>query len=149
MNIYTEFEKELLARLESIERMLGEESKQFLSESAIPSPGMILIQDEPEWRPMSTAPSNKNIRVKRFDTDEEFYACWDKGINMWVCDSPLKLFQSFKAHEHELSGWRPIKLAKVCPYVIVMALSKLLGNQSGTKEKRQAANASLGVCRAR
>lgn len=85
-------------RLESIERMLGEESKQFLSESAIPSPGMILIEDEPEWRPMSTAPKDRDIEVK---VRGEVYTAWYYGKEEWNVSACI-------LHEVYISGWRPL-----------------------------------------
>lgn len=103
-------------RLESIERMLGDQEEDCpvidrkvamdKLDELLSRPDPIL---EPEWRPMSTAPSNKSIRVKRFDTGEEFYAYWDKSMSVWACSRVLhpEAIQ-FMTHEHELSGWRPL-----------------------------------------
>lgn len=122
-------------RLDSIERMLGAESKQFLSESAVPSPGMILIEDEhertiwapqenkmvrvillstlelpiakqePEWRPMSTAPE-VHIKVKSKGTGQEYFAI-RKQNGRYTCSKGALLY-TVEYCSHELEGWRPL-----------------------------------------
>lgn len=101
------------ARLSSIEKLLSAESKpvsgQFLSESAMPSPGMILIQDEPEWRPMSEAPKGleEPIKVKHAKTGEEYFAFF--FVDGWSCSrSQHPAANTFLFFDSQLSGWRPL-----------------------------------------
>jgi len=96
----------IVARLESIERMLCAESKpesyEFLSESAVPSPGMILIEDEPEWLPMIEAPLDMMIMVKSIKSKSTYVVVYNRLADLWQCKYNL----NFKSSE--LEGWRPL-----------------------------------------
>lgn len=114
---------EIESRLESIERMLGAESKRFLSESEGPSPGMILIEDEPDWRPMRTAPRDETIiKVKLRYEDAALYGRRNDD-NLWVCAEKMIYISTTKEFrrlnqmsenkilyfdDYDLTGWRPL-----------------------------------------
>lgn len=115
MNIYTEFEKELLerignieSRLETIERMLGAESKPEqlyrVDTKARSLLTPVSMNQEPEWRPMSTAPTNGELILARTFS----------GIDIYVSFDVLALECHWRDTDNngwsyeDLTGWRPL-----------------------------------------
>jgi len=67
-------------------------------------------KQEPEWRPMSTAPKDcKSIKVKHAKTGEEFFAVFVYGG--WTCTKSRYKYKpdtTFRFGDSQLTGWRPL-----------------------------------------
>lgn len=85
------------ARLSSIEKLLGAESRP-LSPSEYKAIWHGEVDQEPEWRPMSEAPKDRGIDVR---LNGESKLAWYAGNGKWNVSG-------FILHEVDISGWRPL-----------------------------------------
>lgn len=97
--LQAEFNQKLIEHLEALEKRLTSIEK-LLSAESNSEP------QEPEWRPMSTAPLDREIIVNYKSV--AYFASYHFGFDAWECTPDDRNSMYIYIKYKDLLGWRPL-----------------------------------------